>query len=135
MCAHVTRDLTRVTSGGHRASAHARLCPVYTVHNNEEFAQTGIPTFFKQREARINTALYGRMDKHDVCVRARLLARSFVRSLVRSCPRRRIGAKPTRTRRRVPIPGTRERARRSSLFPLPSPLRKLSTITLAQQAP
>lgn len=80
--AHVTRDLTRVTLAG-RARARARaLYPVCTVHNNEEFAQTGIPTFFKQREQK-QTALYGRMDKHDVCVRAGSLARSLTRSLLR----------------------------------------------------
>lgn len=44
------------------ARTHA-LCPVYIVRNNEEFAQTGIPTFFKQGEQE-QTALYGRMDKH-----------------------------------------------------------------------
>lgn len=36
---------------------------MYIVRNNEEFAQTGIPTFFKQGEQG-QTGLYGRMDKH-----------------------------------------------------------------------
>jgi len=94
-----------------RARARARaLCAVYTVHNNEEFAQTGIATFFKQREQG-QTILYGRIDKHDVRVLvfarsfvrrplARPLARSLVRSLTRSLVRSRcrIGANLTRTR-------------------------------------
>lgn len=46
-----------------RTHARTRCAVVYIVRNNEEFAQTGIPTFFKQGEQG-QTALYGRMDKH-----------------------------------------------------------------------
>lgn len=60
MCMHARAHANTREHGNVRTHA---LYAVYIVRNNEEFAQTGIPTFFKQGEQG-QTALYGRMDKH-----------------------------------------------------------------------
>ena len=138
VCNVRARDARLDTCNFGRASAHARLCLVYTVHNNEEFAQTGIPTFFKQREARTNMALYGWMDKHDVCVRTRSFVRSLARSFARSFVHVHVvgSALNRRERDAVYLYRYEKCTNEESSLPFPPPpLRKLSTITLAQQAP
>lgn len=84
------------------ARTHA-LCPVYIVRNNEEFAQTGIPTFFKQGEQE-QTALYGRMDKHTqprITHRASRLGDMRIACLcTRAKPVRRVAYIHARTRSR-----------------------------------
>lgn len=124
-----------------RARTHARTRSVqcvYIVRNNEEFAQTGIPTFFKQGEQG-QTVLYGRMDKHTqprITHRAPppspRLAYTFSLSLRLSSLY--VDARSLSPRSRVR--GAYTRALAHGTKPLqPLPPRKLSTITLAQQAP
>lgn len=130
---HACMNSPGYTRARKRTHARTRCTPVYIVRNNEEFAQTGIPTFFKQGE-RGQTALYGRMDKHT---QPRITHRASRPGDMRSaclCMYTPVIPVSHGAYTRAPAHRTlaeHSRTETSSLLPP----RKLSTITPAQQAP
>lgn len=119
------------THTGESTETHSRthaLYPVYIVRNNEEFAQTGIPTFFKQGEQG-QTAVYGRMDKHtQPRITHRTTSLLDMRIACLCTP-----PKPVNRGTAYTHPFAHSTLTDEASSPLPP--RKLSTITLAQQAP